>query len=232
MKKGFVIILALFLLALPTVVYANKDKDCGKGVSCGKGKPQNSQGQGQPQAPPETADPVSNGSTSQSQSQQSTSQGAQTEDGEEITPGFDEWGYNYRAHLFKGPAENVARDGEPVDLSQSRVMIKWNEAFLSSDDCDGDDQLDQHCGSDSFVGSGAWLTNHVKWTYLGDDGREHKAQLFLKLIAKPSEDFECESIGGIEVNGDFCEIQRVYNDAYGGNHGLESHADHSGLAGW
>ena len=40
------------------------------------------------------------------------------------------------------------------------------------------------------------------------------------------------SDGGIEIWGEFCEIQSVYNDPYGGYHGLELKAVRPGLGGW
>jgi hypothetical protein len=234
MKKWFVVVLALMLLSIPTIAHAKKGKECGKGVSCGKGQPggPHTEDQSPTPAPAPTPDPILIEVPPQPEDDVMSAEDVQTEDGDIISPGFDPWGYNYKAHKFKGPLENVAHDGDPVESSDTYVMIKWNNAYLSNYDCDDDGMLDPHCGNDSYAGSGAWLTNHVKWTYIGEDGREHKAQVFIKLVAKPSADFDCASIGGVEVQEVFCEIQRVYHDAYQGAHGLDYKADSSGLGGW
>ena len=74
--------------------------------------------------------------------------------------------------------------------------MKWNDAWLSNKDRDGDGKLDRHWGYDSYIGSGAWLTNHQKvngeWVY------------YVKIVAKPTEDFECN-----EIWGQFCILMEV-----------------------
>jgi hypothetical protein len=45
-------------------------------------------------------------------------------------------------------------------------MMKWNDAWLANVDCDGDGLLDRHYGFGSYIGSGAWLTNHMWGSYL------------------------------------------------------------------
>jgi hypothetical protein len=84
--------------------------------------------------------------------------------GDPITTGFDEYGYNYQAHQYIGYYGNYQRPPEPVDWGY-RLMMKWNDAWLSNKDCDGDGLLDRHYGFDSYIGSGAWLTNHQSGTY-------------------------------------------------------------------
>ena len=56
---------------------------------------------------------------------------------------------------------------------------KWNDAWLSNKDCDGDGLLDRHYGLDSYRGSGAWLTNHQSGEYEVDgiviyNNKQHK----------------------------------------------------------
>jgi hypothetical protein len=95
-------------------------------------------------------------------------------------------------------------------------MMKWNDAWLSNKDCNDDGKLDRHYGFDSYIGSGAWETNHQSGTYIGDDGKEHKWTYFVKIVAKPTADYNCAAYGGEEIWGAFCVIQSVFNDPYGG----------------
>lgn len=121
-------------------------------------------------------------------------------DSDEIIPlGFDEWGYNYQAHLFKGGYCDAYHDASWCQpYKDTKLMMKWNDAWLSNKDCDGDGLLDRHYSHESYVGSGAWLTNHM-WD---EDG-----YYFVKIVAKPYEGYECEE----EIWGSFCITQRVYS---------------------
>jgi hypothetical protein len=96
--------------------------------------------------------------------------------------GFDEYGYNYNAHMFNGYYYNYLRpeipwtkdniDGAPSD---TWLMMKWSDSWLSNQDRNGDGKLDR--GNEepylSSAADGAWLTNHMrgknengkKWTY-------------------------------------------------------------------
>jgi len=151
--------------------------------------------------------------------------------GEPITPGYDEFGYNYQAHMFNGRYCDYDRvsGGAYCDVT---LVMKWNDAWLSNKDCDGDGKLDRHNGFDSYIGSGAWETNHQSGTYIGDDGKEHKWTYFVKIVAKPTADYDCAAHGGEEIWGAFCIIQSVFNDPYGGYHGLEFKAARPGLGNW
>jgi len=118
-------------------------------------------------------------------------------DGVLIIPGYNEWGYNYQAHLFNGDycdyhpyyrEGGAGHEGCIAEYSDVKLVMKWNDSWLSNKDCDGDGTLDRHYGSDSYVGSGAWETNHMtggsgkdKWTY------------FTKIVAAPD--------GSEKVNG-------------------------------
>ena len=87
-------------------------------------------------------------------------------DGSEITIGFDDWGYNYQGRLFNGLYCDSYRDAEWCqEYKDVKLSMKWNDAWLSNKDCDGDDTLDRHYGYDSYIGSGAWLTNHQSGEY-------------------------------------------------------------------
>ena len=88
--------------------------------------------------------------------------------GAPLVLGYDQWGYNYQAHMFNGLYENNARPDPPVTESDTQLQMKWNDAWLSNKSCDGDNLLDRHYGYDSYIGSGAWLTNHQWGSYLGN----------------------------------------------------------------
>jgi len=151
--------------------------------------------------------------------------------GELLTTGYDEFGYNYQAHMFNGRYCDYDREigGDSCDV---KLVMKWNDAWLSNMDCDGDGKLDRYYGFDSYIGSGAWCTNHQSGTYVGDDGKEHKWTWFVKIVAKPTADYDCAAHGGVQIWGSFCEIQSVYNDPYSGYHGVELKAIRPGLGNW
>ena len=87
-------------------------------------------------------------------------------DGSVITVGYDDWGYNYQAHLFNGFYCDSYRDAAWCqEYKDVELMMKWNDAWISNKDCDGDGLLDRHFGYDSYIGSGAWLTNHQSGNY-------------------------------------------------------------------
>lgn len=84
--------------------------------------------------------------------------------GQQVTLGYDQWGYNYQANMFNGWYGNYSRPTVPATSGDS-LMMKWNDAWLSSKDCDDDHKLDRHFGFVSYRGSGAWLTNHASGAY-------------------------------------------------------------------
>lgn len=144
-----------------------------------------------------------------------------------ITTGYDEWGYNYQAHLFNGWYGNYNRPTTPV-TSGDRLIMKWNDAWLSNVSCDGNNLLDRHYPLPSYKGSGAWLTNHMSGTY-EDDGLLQKWTYFVKIVAAP-EDATLNAnnqwvsadgnIIGYAIWGEFAVIQEIYNDTGTGDHGI------------
>ena len=87
-------------------------------------------------------------------------------DSEVITTGYDEWGYNYQAMMFNGYYCDSYRDAAWCqEYKDVELMMKWNDAWLSNKSCNGDLLLDRHFGYPSYIGSGAWLTNHQSGTY-------------------------------------------------------------------
>jgi hypothetical protein len=151
-----------------------------------------------------------------------------------IKTGYDIFGYNYQAHMFNGSYANVylGRDGLPPYLGDTQaylaqhpeaaskwywpyrdvqLVMKWNDAWLSNQDNDSTPGLDRHLGYPSYIGSGAWETNHMsgsdngqKWTY------------FTKIVAAPANATNISGIWysngtaiGPAIWGAFATIQEV-----------------------
>ena len=131
--------------------------------------------------------------------------------GTPLTVGYDQFGYNYQAHLFNGRYCDYDRviGGDYCDV---KLTMKWNDAWLSNKDCDGDGLLDRHFGFNSYSGSGAWLTNHMS----GGQGKDHWTY-FTKIVAAPADatlgnDIWYAADGteiGPEIWGAFATIQEV-----------------------
>jgi hypothetical protein len=125
--------------------------------------------------------------------------------GQPLTVGYDPYGYNYQARLFKGSYANVYLGGagfppytgdDEAYLAENpgaanhwawpwrdvQLSMKWNDAWISNKDCDGDGKLDRHYGYPTYIGSGAWETNHMSGDYLG----EHWVY-FTKIVAVPAD---------------------------------------------
>lgn len=152
-----------------------------------------------------------------------------------LVVGYDSYGYNYQGRMFKGSYANVYLGGAgfpPYEgdaeaylaenpgaenhwawpYRDTQLLMKWNDAWLSNKDCDGDGKLDRYYGHDSYIGSGAWLTNHMRgghgqdsWTY------------FTKIIAVPEDAILVSGVwytaDGTEIGpviwGSFATIQEV-----------------------
>lgn len=152
-----------------------------------------------------------------------------TSDGEVITPGYDKWGYNYQAHIFNGYYCDAYRNASWCqDYKDVKLEMKWNDAWLSNKDCDGDGLLDRHYSYTSYIGSGAWITNHMAGTYINDKGKKSTWNYFVKIAAAPSDaynengywyTFDGKEIGPV-IWGEFAVIQEVYNDPSTGEHGV------------
>ncbi len=152
-----------------------------------------------------------------------------TSAGDVITTGFDEWGYNYQAHMFEGGYCDAYRNAAWCQPYKDIMLImKWNDAWLSNKDCDGDGLLDRYYGFDSYIGSGAWCTNHQFGSY-EEDGKIYRWNYFVKIVAAPADAYAEGGIwytaDGNEIGpviwGAFAIIQQVYNDTGTGEHGLE-----------
>lgn len=54
--------------------------------------------------------------------------------GNPVALGYDQWGYNYQAHMFNGYAGNFSRPTVPV-TSGDKLNMKWSDAWLANVDC-------------------------------------------------------------------------------------------------
>ena len=148
-------------------------------------------------------------------------------DGNLLTTGYDQWGYNYQARLFNGTYCDAYRDAAWCQpYADIELMMKWNDGWLSNRDCDGDSLLDRHPGYPSYKDSGAWLTNHQSgWVEV--NGKKRKWTYFVKIVAIQSGDNLVDGKwyrGGVEIGpaiwGQFAIVQQVSNDPSAGEHGI------------
>jgi len=144
-----------------------------------------------------------------------------------ISVGFDEFGYNYQAHMFKGTYDSVDRNidgtywGLTGDYVDDSLSMKWSDAWLANVDCNNDGKLDRGL-VDGVVGgtSLGWLTNHVVGDYFDVDGVEQHYTDFVKIVWTGP---------GSPLWGQYTVIQEVLNDPAGGFTGLFSKIGAPGL---
>jgi hypothetical protein len=165
--------------------------------------------------------------------------------------GYDPFGYNYEAHEFKGSYFNVYsggagfppyEGGDAAYLAENptaanhwawpyrdvKLLMKWNDAWLSNQDQDDDGKLDRHYGHASYVGSGAWETNHQSEKGLTEEEIRFHWNYFVKIVAAPADAVQVGGVwyaaDGTEIGpsiwGSFAIIQQVFNEK-GGEHGVE-----------
>lgn len=161
-------------------------------------------------------------------------------EGRPLVLGYDQFGYNYQAHMFNGRYCDVDRV-EGGDYCDVDLIMKWNDAWLSNMSCDDDGKLDRpDDDGGTYIGSGAWETNHQKGSY-DEDGKTQHWEYFVKIIAAPEDAtrrldegdpddpndniWYWDAADGTEIGpviwGSFAIIQSVYNDTGTGEHGIE-----------
>ena len=74
-----------------------------------------------------------------------------------IIVGIDDRGYDYGSQSFNGSRCNFYFASDICEPNEPPVEATWNDAYLSTTDCDNDNRLDRHLGFDSYIGSGAEL---------------------------------------------------------------------------
>lgn len=149
-------------------------------------------------------------------------------DGNVVTVGFDQWGYNYQAELFNGGYCDAYRGASWCQAyADVNLLMKWNDPWLSNMDCDGDSLLDRHFGHPSYIDSGAWLTNEQSGK-VDVNGKLKQWTYFVKIVAISSGDTISggkvySSVGkeiGQSIWGEFAIVQEIYNDPSAGAHGI------------
>ena len=155
--------------------------------------------------------------------------------GNPITTDYDQWGYNYQAHMFNGWYWNSGRPDVPwtketleaAGKSTTWLVMKWNDAWLSNKDCSSDGKLDRHWSHDSYIGSGAWLTNH-QWGSYEENGSTYKWNYFVKMVSVPADAYVDSGFwytpDGVQIGsviwGQHARVLQVYNDQGTGEHGV------------
>jgi hypothetical protein len=150
-------------------------------------------------------------------------------EGELLEVGFDPYGYNYQAHMFKGSYANAYLGGAgfpPYEGDEEAYLVenpaaedhwswpyrdvqlamKWNDAWLSNMDRDGNRKLDRHFGFDSYIGSGGWLTNHES----EGQGKDRRTSI-IKIVAAPA---DATMVGGVWYAADGTEIGPIIWGAF------------------
>jgi hypothetical protein len=126
------------------------------------------------------------------------------------------WGYGA---VHSADFNSIVARGYKVDVPYAEwywapdtwLKMKWNDAWLANTDADGDELLDRHYGYPSYLGSGAWLTNH-QYPVEGDEW-----YYFVKIVAVPVDAVEVDGVWytsdgdeiGTSIWGQFAIIQQV-----------------------
>jgi len=132
--------------------------------------------------------------------------------GNPLVLGYDQFGYNYQAHMFNGTYDSVDRVldgkywGSTGDYVDDRLSMKWSDDWLSNKDCTSDGKLDRDGSTDISKG---WLTNHIEGEYIDGDGNLQHYTYFVKIVW----------VGpGGSLWGQYDIIQEIYNDPTGNYH--------------
>lgn len=137
-----------------------------------------------------------------------------------ITVGYDQYGYNYQAHLFNGTYDSSDRNldgtyfGSTGDYVDDNLMMKWSDEWLSNVDCNSDGKLDRGLVNGVVGGTSlGWLTNFVEGDYFDINADNQHYTYFIKIVWTGP---------GSPLWGEYTTIEEVYNDPAGGFNGLQS----------
>ena len=137
--------------------------------------------------------------------------------GNPLSTGYDQYGYNYQAHMFNGTYDSVDRNldgtywGQTGDFVDDNLMMKWSDEWLANVDCNNDNKLDRGLVNGIVGGiSLGWETNHVEGDYLDADGNLQHYTYFVKIVWT----------GTGPLWGAYTTIEEVYNDPSAGINGL------------
>jgi len=150
-------------------------------------------------------------------------------DGVPLRTGYDQWGYNYQAHIFNGLYENFSRPTTPVTEGAENLVMKWSDDWLANIGCAEDGTRKLARGYDAKTGtatgiSRGWCTNHFEGDYEAD-GEMHHYTYFVKMVwVGPPPTEGTDPWAGKRIWGVYAIIEEVNNDPYGGFHGVTKDA--------
>ena len=138
--------------------------------------------------------------------------------GNTLSSGYDQYGYNYQAHMFNGTYDGSDRNldgtywGSTGDFVDDKLMMKWSDAWLANVDCNGDGKLDRGLVNGVVGGTSlGWLTNQINGDYMDFNGKVQHYTDFVKIVWTGP---------GSSLWGEYSIIQEVLNDPAGGYSGL------------
>lgn len=138
--------------------------------------------------------------------------------GNTIESGYDQFGYNYQAHMFNGTYDSSDRNidgtywGATGDYVDDKLMMKWSDSWLANVDCNGDTKLDRGLVNGVADGtSKGWLTNSITGDYTDLQNNVRHYTDFVKIVWTGP---------GSPLWGQYSVIQEVLNDPAGGYNGL------------
>ncbi len=138
--------------------------------------------------------------------------------GNPVSVGFDQFGYNYQAHLFVGTYDSSDRTidgtywGSTGDYVDDALIMKWSNSWLANVDCNNDGKLDR--GLVDGVADGislGWLTNQNTGDYFDADGNVQHYTYFAKIVWTGP---------GSPLWGQYTVIEEIWNDPAAGFTGL------------
>jgi hypothetical protein len=133
-----------------------------------------------------------------------------------LSTGYDQFGYNYQAHMFNGTYDSVDRVldgkywGSTGDYVDDTLMMKWSDEWISNVDCNHDQKLDRGLVNGVVGGTSlGWETNHVEGDYMDADGNLQHYTYFAKIV--------WTGLGGA-LWGQYSVIMENYQDPAGMSH--------------
>lgn len=140
--------------------------------------------------------------------------------GNTLTLGYDEFGYNYQAHMFNGTYDSSDRVndgtywGNTGDYVDDKLIMKWSDAWLANVDCNDDGRLDRGLVDGNVGGTSlGWLTNMNEGEYTDGSGNVQHYTYFAKIGWTGP---------GSPLWGQYTILQEVINDPAAGYSGIQS----------
>lgn len=110
--------------------------------------------------------------------------------GNVLTTGYDQYGYNYQAHMFNGTYDSADRIldgkyfGDTGDYVDDSLIMKWSDSWLANVDCNHDGKLDRGLVNGVVGGTSlGWLINQDEGYYdsNGDGTQDAHYTYFAKI---------------------------------------------------